>query len=159
MPSSLRSCSRGMAPAASRNSCWAVVYLANVQKWRASFDEQVNCLASSPAIDLRVIHYAARTARYSSEEVQMLAFSGFPPDAGELSRRWRSQLDAARITIAALPATEAGKCVLDRAERLLREPASSLTDSFVRNEVHFHSGAIRGALPQLSATATGVPES
>lgn len=100
---------------------------------------------------LALIEHAARTARYSSEEVRMLAFSGSPPDAGELSRRWRSQLDAARATIAALPAPEAGKCVLNGSGGLLREPAASLTDTFVRDEVRFHHGAIRGALPQLQA--------
>lgn len=99
---------------------------------------------------LALIEHAARTARYSSEEVQTLAFEGSAPDAGDLSRRWRTQLTEARATIAALPAEQAGKCVLDRAGRLVREPTATLTEAFVRDELRFHSGSIRGALPQIS---------
>lgn len=79
----------------------------------------------------------------------MLAFAGTPPDAADLSRRWHAQLAAARVTIGALPAAEAGKAVLDSDGKLLREPASGLTPTFVREQVRFHSGSIRGALPQL----------
>lgn len=100
---------------------------------------------------LALLEHAARTARYSSEEVQMLAFAGPAPDAGDLSRRWRSQLMAARDTIAALPADQAGKCVLERSGQLVRVPAASLTEAFVRDELQFHPGAIRGAFPQLKA--------
>ena len=100
---------------------------------------------------LALLEHAARTARYSSEEVQMLAFAGSAPDAGDLSRRWRSQLEAARATVAALPATEVGKCVLDRGGKLVREPPARLTPAFVHAELQFHAGAIRGALPQIGS--------
>lgn len=98
---------------------------------------------------LALIEHAASTARYSADEVQALAFAGPPPDAGDLSRRWRLQLASARDIVAALPGEEAGKCVLDRTGKLVREPASSLTDTFLRDGLSFHSGAIRGALPQI----------
>jgi hypothetical protein len=98
---------------------------------------------------LALIEHAARTARYSSIEVQTLAFSGSPPDAGDLSRRWRSQLAEAAAIIAALPIQEAGQCVLHRTGKLTREPAATLTEDFVRHELQFHAGSIRGALPQI----------
>lgn len=102
---------------------------------------------------LALIEHAARTARYSSEEVQSLAFEGSAPDAGDLSRRWHSQLSEARAVIAALPPQQAGKCVLDRTGRLVRQPAAVLTEVFVRDELSFHSGSIRGALPQIRSGA------
>ena len=98
---------------------------------------------------LALVEHAARTARYSADEVQMLAFAGSPPDAGDLSRRWHSQLASAREIIAALPAEQAGRCVLDRAGGLVRHPASALTEPFVSDELRFHSGSIRGVLPQI----------
>lgn len=97
---------------------------------------------------LSLVEHGARTARYSAEEVQMLAFAGSPPDAGDLSRRWHSQLEAPRSIVAALPAQEAGKCVIDQAGQLAREPASALTGPLIQS-LHFHAGSIRGALPQI----------
>ena len=97
---------------------------------------------------LSLVEHGARTARYSAEEVRMLAFAGLPPDAGDLSRRWHSQLEAARVIVAALPAQEAGKCVIDPAGQLAQEPASGLTGPFVQS-LHFRAGSIRGALPQI----------
>lgn len=98
---------------------------------------------------LALLEHAGRSARYSTEEVQTLAFAGPTPDAGDLSRRWRFQLDAARATVAALPAAQAGKCVLDQEGKLLRAAPASLTSTFVEHELQFQSGAIRGAFPQI----------
>jgi len=100
---------------------------------------------SPPAL----LEHAARTTHYSSEEVATLAFASPPPDAGDLSRRWRVQLDTARATIAALPHTEAGKCVLDRAGVLFRGPVEVLGGALARGDLRFHSGSIRGAFPQM----------
>jgi hypothetical protein len=96
-----------------------------------------------------LIEHAARTTHYSAEEVSMLVLGDTPPDAGDLSRRWRSQLESARAIVAALPAEEAGRCVVDRSGMLVGEPAAGLPDAFLRDELRFHSGAIRGAFPQL----------
>lgn len=98
---------------------------------------------------IALIEHAARTARYSTEEVQMLAFAGSTPDAGDLSRRWHAQLASARETVAALPAQEAGKCVLDAAHNLARAPAAALTEEYVLGQLRFHAGSIRGAFPQI----------
>lgn len=100
---------------------------------------------------LALVEHAARTARYSSEEVSALSFADSAPDAADLSRRWHAQLSAARAIVAALPAEEAGKCVLDRTGRLFREPAAALTPALVRDELRFHCGSIRGAFPQIQA--------
>jgi hypothetical protein len=98
---------------------------------------------------LALIEHGARSARYSAKEVQMLDFAGPPPDASDLSRRWHLQLASARAVVAALPPEEAGRCVLDHAGNLVRDPADSLAGMFERNELHFHPGSIRGALPQI----------
>jgi hypothetical protein len=79
----------------------------------------------------------------------MLDFAGPPPDASDLSRRWHLQLASGRAVVAALPPEEAGKCVLDHGGNLVRDPADSLTGRLERNELHFHPGSIRGALPQI----------
>jgi hypothetical protein len=98
---------------------------------------------------LALIEHGARTARYSADEVQMLAFAGPPPDASDLSRRWRLQLASARAVVAALPPEEAGKCVLDHTGKLVRAPAADLSGMFVRGELRFHAGSIRRAFPQI----------
>jgi hypothetical protein len=98
---------------------------------------------------LALVEHAARTAHYSSEEVATLSFDGPSPDAGDLSRRWKVQLAAARDTIAALPHQEAGKCVLDRAGMLFREPVATLGDALAQGGLQFHPGSIRGAFPQI----------
>jgi len=98
---------------------------------------------------LALVEHASRTARYSAEEVATLSFAGPLPDAGDLSRRWKAQLSAARDTIAALPHPEAGKCVLDRTGMLLREPAAAVAHALSKGDVQFHSGSIRGAFPQI----------
>jgi hypothetical protein len=98
---------------------------------------------------LALVEHAARTSHYSSEEVRALAFSGSPPDAADLSRRWRSQLADARVSVAALPAQQAGKCLLDLAGRLFTGDVAALKQALACDELCFHSGSIRGAFPQI----------
>lgn len=98
---------------------------------------------------LALIEHAARTARYSAEEVQALAFAGPAPDAADLSRRWHAQLAEARALVGALPPHEAGTCVLDRAGKLCREPAATLPGAVATGALQFHHGSLRGAFPQL----------
>lgn len=99
-----------------------------------------------------ILEHAARTGRYSAEEVASLAFAGPPPDPGELSRRWRSLLEAAREAIAALPAQESGKCVLARTGRLFTGDSAALKQALAGNGLVFHPGSIRGALPRIEGT-------
>ncbi len=95
-----------------------------------------------------ILAHAARTGRYSHAEVAELSFAGEIPDAGELSRRWHTILDEARAIIEALPAEEAGRCVLTSEASLYSGSAPELTDAIRDGRIAFHSGRIRGALPR-----------
>lgn len=97
-----------------------------------------------------IIEQAARSGRYSAEEVASLSFDGAAPDAGRLSRHWREISESSRLIVEALPAHEAGKCVLDNAGRLLRARPEDIQPLLDRGEIHFHKGSIRGALPQIA---------
>jgi hypothetical protein len=96
-----------------------------------------------------ILEQAARSSRYTEEEVASLSFEGTPPSAGDLSRRWRAILESARLVVEALPAEEAGKCVLSRDGQLLKANPEDIGDLLKRGEVRFHAGSIRGALPRL----------
>ena len=97
-----------------------------------------------------ILEGAARSSRYTAEEVRQLAFAGEPPDAAHLSRAWHRILDLARQIVSLLPPEEAGTCVLDASGRLLRASPAQLR-RLVREGVVFHGGRIGGALPQLKA--------
>ncbi|MEA2025078.1 MAG: hypothetical protein U9O18_00160 [Chloroflexota bacterium] len=96
-----------------------------------------------------IVEAAARTGRYSAEEVGQLAFEGEAPDAGDLARAWRGMLGVARETIRVLPPDEAGACVLHLDGGLMLANPSELARALEVGRVHFHRGAIRGALPRL----------
>jgi hypothetical protein len=96
-----------------------------------------------------ILDEAARTTRYSADEVNALAFEGPPPDAADLSRRWHASLSAARAIIDLLPPAEVGRCVLDVHGALWRGSAPELRAALGEGRITFHSGSIRGALPQL----------
>jgi len=96
-----------------------------------------------------ILEEAARTSRYSTGELSALDFSGHPPDAAELSRTWRAQLETARVIVVALPPEQAGKAVLDRGGRIFRGDASELRSALAGNALIFHAGSIRGAFPVL----------
>ncbi len=96
-----------------------------------------------------ILEHAARSGRYSAEEVGSLAFSGPAPDPAELSRRWHALLGAARGVVAQLPAEESGKCVLESTGRLFKGDGLTLKEALASKGVLFHSGRIRGALPTI----------
>ena len=96
-----------------------------------------------------ILSEAARTSRYSLQEVSSLSFDGPPPDAGALSRRWRELLESAKDVVNNLPAAESGRCVLDGDGRLLKVAPDSLRALHDRGEILFHEGSIRGALPRI----------
>ena len=96
-----------------------------------------------------ILEQAARSSRYSAEEVRALSFEGDPPDAASLSRRWHTILDSAREVVKALPPNEVGKCVLTSDGTLFRGDAAGLRNAVGRGVILFHSGRIRGALPRL----------
>lgn len=96
-----------------------------------------------------LLEHAARSGRYSADEVQGLSFDGQPPDPAALSRTWRAMLSAAAEIVATLPAEEVGKCVLAPDGRLFRGGVSELRRALALGAVTFHPGRIRGALPRL----------
>ena len=96
-----------------------------------------------------ILDHAARTGRYSSEEVNSLSFAGAPPDAAGLSRQWKVMLGRAKDILAALPPMEAGKCVLTVQGGLCHLTAADLRGAVARGEIVFHEGRIRGALPRV----------
>jgi hypothetical protein len=65
-----------------------------------------------------------------------------------LARRWRDLLIEARAIIAGLPPAESGKCVLNEVGELLAADATTLQAAIESSRIRFHSGSIRGALPQ-----------
>jgi hypothetical protein len=96
-----------------------------------------------------ILEGAARSGRYSAEEVRQLSFAGEPPDAAALARAWHRVLDAARATIESLPPEAVGTCVLDASGGLLRVGPGELPATIAAGRVGFHRGSIRGALPRL----------
>lgn len=95
-----------------------------------------------------ILDHAARSARYSADEVRGLSFDGESPDATALSRQWHAMLSSAAEIVAILPAEEVGKCVLARDGRLFRGGVSELRRALAVGAVLFHPGRIRGALPR-----------
>jgi len=98
-----------------------------------------------------ILEHAARTGRYSSDEVLELSFAGEPPDAAGLSRRWHAMVAEAREIVDALPPDEVGRCVLGRDGPLFRGDAAALRRALDAGTLLFHPGHIRGALPHLLA--------
>lgn len=98
---------------------------------------------------LFILEEAARTARYSADEVAELAFDGPPPDAAALSRTWRSALGEARQIIEELPPELVGQCVLDVAGRPFLGGKESIKAALLSGDIVFHEGRIRGALPKI----------
>jgi len=97
---------------------------------------------------LSILEQAARS-RYSVVEVASLAFDGPPPDAASLSKRWHASLAEAAETVALLPASESGKCVLDTSGALVRQGPDGLRRALSNGSIKFHAGSIRGALPRV----------
>lgn len=98
---------------------------------------------------LSILQEASRTARYSADEVRTLSFTGEPPDAADLARRWHAMLAMAPEVVDALPPAELGRCVLDADGRLFTGTPDALQTALTRGRLVFHPGRIRGALPQL----------
>jgi hypothetical protein len=96
-----------------------------------------------------ILAEAARSTRYSSDEVSALSFAGPPPDAADLSRRWREHLRVAAELVAALPVDRVGQAVLSDQRTLMTFTCAGLAAALTGGTVTFHAGRIRGAFPQL----------
>lgn len=104
-----------------------------------------------------ILEHAARSSRYSADEVAALEFDGPVPDAGALARRWRELLEEAQRIVATLPAEEVGRCVLGADGTLYTADPVTLAADLERGLVRFHAGCIRGALPSLMANGRRSP--
>lgn len=94
-----------------------------------------------------VLNQASRTARYTDEDIQRLAFSGNAPTAADLSARWHSALEEAHSIVDILPGQEVGTCVLNENNELLRASSTELPRLVKEGKVRYHAGSIRGAYP------------
>lgn len=101
---------------------------------------------------LGIIEECART-RYVQEEIDGLDFDGPAPKAAEISYRWHAAVREAREIVDALPADQAGRCVLDPRGQLESAPAAELPGALSAGRVVFHPGAIRGAFPDVTRPA------
>jgi hypothetical protein len=97
-----------------------------------------------------ILEEAARSDRYSTEEIRDLVFADEPPNAASLSRQWKGLLDTANEVVRLLPAEEVGRCVLASSGSLCKASPDELRDSLAQGDrLIFHPGRIRGALPQI----------
>ena len=95
-----------------------------------------------------VLEQAGRSARYSAEEINALDFEGAPPDPATLSRRWLAMTALAANLVQLLPQEQVGTCLIHRDE-LFRGGPSELSRALEREEILFHAGSIRGAMPRV----------
>ena len=96
-----------------------------------------------------ILEGAARSGRYSAEEIGELDFEGAPQDPAGLACSWHRILDSAGEVISLLAPEEAGTCVLTPSGDLFRGSPDELKESLRRGEVAYHAGRLRGALPLL----------
>lgn len=127
---------------------WVDTILCHERLQRLGFLAWAACGKDPGFSPVAILQFAARSSRYSSEEVSELAFEGAPPSAARLSRDWKEMLAEADEIVAALPPEKAGTCVLSASGGLLSVPPSDLPGLLERGEVLFHEGRLHGAFPQ-----------
>ncbi len=96
-----------------------------------------------------ILQQAGRSGRYSEEEVASLAFTGTPPRAADLSRRWHEQLRVAADVCSRLPAGELGRAVLAANGALFTGDPDALSEALRERRIIFHPGRIGGAFPRI----------
>jgi hypothetical protein len=88
-----------------------------------------------------------RGGRYSQVEIDLLDFEGTPPNAGEVSRQWRQQLQAADAICELLPVESVGAAVVTDDGELCCLDAPALKNELKEKSIRFHQGTIGGAWP------------
>jgi len=101
-----------------------------------------------------ILEQAARSSRYSAEEVAQLDFAGSPPDAAVLSHRWHKAHSEAETICSALPTEQVGRCVLTGDGRLYTARPEEIPSDLKRGAIRFHSGRLGGAFPVLAGPAS-----
>jgi len=104
-----------------------------------------------PGYNPRSLLAAAGRLHYSQAEVDTLDFDGTKPDAVTLGKKWHAALAMGEDICAALPACEAGKCVITRQGELFRGAAADLADALSNDTVCFHAGQLKGSWPSVVA--------
>lgn len=127
---------------------WVDTILCHERLQRLGFLAWAACGKDPGFSPAAILQFAARSSRYSSEEVSELAFEGAPPSAARLSREWKEMLAEADEIVAALPPEKAGTCVLRASGELLSVSPSGIPELLDRGEVRFHEGRLFGAFPQ-----------
>ncbi len=93
----------------------------------------------------------AARQRYPQVELDALAFDGPAPDAAVLGKQWKDAVAEAGELIAALPAAQAGCCVLSVDGTPYAGTPDDLFRDLSANRILFHPGTIRGAWPTIKA--------
>lgn len=96
-----------------------------------------------------IVEQAARSSRYTDEELAPLAFDGAPPTAADLSRRWHAALAEARDIVNALPVAHVGEAVITAMGELFVGACTDLERAIGSRQLHFHRGRIGGAWPRV----------
>ena len=96
-----------------------------------------------------ILAEAARSARYTRDEVKTLAFAGTPPDFADLAAAWRRMLGDAGQIINRLPEDFIGCCVCVRDGGLFKGSVEELATALGQDALVFHKGSFKGAWPQM----------
>ncbi len=100
----------------------------------------------SPAF---ILEQASRSAHYTQQDFETLAFEGPAPDMVALGRTWRTMLREATDTAALLPEDHVGACVMTPDGALFRGANDALRNALEQAAIVFHPGSIRGAWPRI----------
>ena len=96
-----------------------------------------------------ILDEAARTARYSREEILELDWGTHTPDFAVLKMQWRAALSDARRHIEILPPETLGQAVWNKAGAPWNGTPDELRIALDNGELHFHLGHIGGAWPDI----------
>jgi hypothetical protein len=96
-----------------------------------------------------ILEQASRSAHYTRQDYETLAFDADVPSAGELSRIWRTMLKETENIISLLPEDHLGCCIVTRNGELFAGTASELDEQLKAGDILFHYGTIRGSWPSL----------
>lgn len=104
-----------------------------------------------------ILEQAGRSTRYAREEVASLDFGGTTPDAGVLSRQWRTVLGEATRIVEALPEEHVGTCITDTSGNLFKGGPAELEKAVKNSGIRFHKGSLQGSWPRLLDGEVGKP--
>ncbi len=128
---------------------WLDVLLCHERLQRFGYLARAACGKDPGFSPEAILEFAARSSRYTAEEIGALDFAGSPPDAGRLSWTWRAALAEAHEIASVLPPAEVGRFVLEADGGLFSGDPSALEEALANGEIRFHAGRLRGAFPQV----------